>query len=176
VILTPTEIGGAVIVDPERHPDARGFFARTFCAREFAAAGLPAGLAQCSISWNARRHTLRGLHWQAKPHQETKLVRCTRGAVLDVVVDIRLGSPTWLRWEAVELTADNRRALLIPAGTAHGFLTLADDSEVYYQMDAFHVPEAARGARWDDPAFGVAWPAPPMVISERDRTYPDFRA
>jgi len=176
VIFTPTAVGGAVLVDPERREDERGFFARTWCAREFADAGLPAGLVQCSISWNARRHTLRGMHWQAAPHQETKLVRCTRGALLDVVVDLRPGSPTWLRHVAVELSADNRRALLIPPGAAHGFLTLVEGTEVLYQMDAFHAPEAARGARWDDPALGIAWPAAPAVISERDRTYPDFRA
>jgi dTDP-4-dehydrorhamnose 3,5-epimerase len=176
VILTATEIPGAVLVDVERHEDERGFFARTWCTREFAAAGLPAGLVQSSISWNPRRHTLRGMHWQAAPHAETKLVRCTRGAILDVIVDVRPGSPTWLRNVAVELTADNRRALLIPAGAAHGFLTLEAETEVLYQMDAFHAPEAARGARWDDPALGIRWPAPPVVISARDRAYPDFRA
>jgi dTDP-4-dehydrorhamnose 3,5-epimerase len=176
VILTPTAIPGAVIVDLERHADERGFFARSWCAREFEAAGLPAGLVQCNVSWNARRHTLRGMHWQAAPHEEAKLVRCTRGAILDVVVDLRPGSPSYLRHEAVQLDEENRRALLIPPGAAHGFLTLADATEVFYQMSAFYTPGAARGARWDDPAFGIRWPAPPAIISERDRSYPDFRS
>ena len=174
--FTPTAIEGAVVVDLERREDHRGFFARTWCTREFAAAGLSSVLAQCSISWNERRHTLRGMHWQALPYQETKLVRCTRGAILDVIVDVRPGSSTWLKPFAVELTAENRRSLLVPPGAAHGFLTLMDDTEVLYQMDAFHVPEAARGARWNDPVFGIAWPAAPAIISERDLTYPDFQA
>ncbi len=173
--FTPTAIPGAVVVGLEPHADERGFFARSWCAREFAAAGLPADLVQCNVSWNARRHTLRGMHWQAAPHEEATLVRCTRGAILDVVVDLRPGSATYLKSAAVRLDEENRLALLVPAGAAHGFLTLEDRSEVLYQMSAFHRPEAARGARWDDPAFGIAWPAPPAVISERDRAYPDFR-
>ncbi len=176
MIFTPTEIPGAVIVDPERFEDERGFFARTFCAREFAAAGLPAEVVQGSISWNPRRHTLRGMHWQAEPHPEAKLVRCARGAILDVVVDVRSGSPSYLRHVAVELDQDNRRALLVPPGAAHGFLTLVEHTEVHYLMSAFHAPESARGARWDDPAFGIPWPAAPAVISDRDRSYPDYPA
>ncbi len=175
MIFAPTALPGAVIVELEPHSDERGFFARSWCAREFAAAGLPADLVQCNVSWNARRHTLRGMHWQAAPHQEAKVVRCTRGAILDVVVDLRPGSSTYLKHVAVRLDEENRRALLVPSGAAHGFLTLADGSEVFYQMSAFHRPEAARGARWDDPAFAIPWPAPPSVISERDRSYPDYR-
>jgi dTDP-4-dehydrorhamnose 3,5-epimerase len=175
VKLTPTELPGTYLVDLERHADERGFFARTWCAEEFAAAGLPAALVQCSVSFNPRRHTLRGMHWQAAPHEEGKLVRCARGAILDVAVDLRRGSPTYLQHVAVRLDEDDRRALFIAPGLAHGFLTLEDESEVFYQMTAPWVPEAGRGARFDDPAFGIRWPAPPAVISERDRTYPDYR-
>jgi dTDP-4-dehydrorhamnose 3,5-epimerase len=175
LIFTPTALPGAVIVDLERHADERGFFARSWCAREYAAAGLSAELAQCSVSFNERKHTLRGLHWQEAPHSEAKLVRCTRGAILDVAVDVRRGFPTYLKHVAVELNEENRRALFIPPGVAHGFLTLVDASEVYYQMSAFYAPTAARGARFDDPAFALPWPAAPAVISERDRTYPDFQ-
>jgi dTDP-4-dehydrorhamnose 3,5-epimerase len=174
VIFEPTAVAGALCVDLDRHVDARGFFARTWCATEFAEAGLPEGLVQCSVSWNERRHTLRGMHWQAEPHGESKLVRCTRGAILDVIVDLREDSPTYLEHVGVQLDQENRRALFIPRGVAHGFLTLASGTEVFYQMDAPHVPEAARGARWDDPALGIAWPVAPAVISERDRTFPDL--
>jgi dTDP-4-dehydrorhamnose 3,5-epimerase len=174
VIFEPTAIEGAILVELDRHVDERGFFARSWCAQEFAAAGLSNGLVQCSVSWNERRRTLRGMHWQAVPHGEAKLVRCTRGAIVDVVVDLRPGSGTYLDHVAVELDQENRRAFFIPAGLAHGFLTLVDGTEVFYQMDAVQVPDAARGARWDDPAFAISWPATPAVISERDRSYPDF--
>jgi dTDP-4-dehydrorhamnose 3,5-epimerase len=174
VRFTPTAIPGVVLVDVERVVDERGFFARTWCADEFAAAGLPSRLVQTSVSWNQHRLTLRGMHWQAAPHGEGKLVRCSRGALLDVVVDLRPDSPTYLDHLMVELDQDSRRAVFIPSGLAHGFLTLADRTEVLYQMDTPHVPAAARGARWDDPAFAIRWPAPPAVISERDRCYPDF--
>jgi dTDP-4-dehydrorhamnose 3,5-epimerase len=170
----PTAIDGAVVVDIEPHQDERGFFARTWCAEEFERAGLPAGLSQCSVSWNRHRHTLRGMHWQAAPHGEGKLVRCTRGAIFDVVVDLRPQSATYLDHVAVRLDQDNRRALFVPPGLAHGFLTLVDETEVAYQMDTVHVPDAARGARWDDPAFAISWPAPPEVLSDRDRAYPDL--
>lgn len=173
MIFSPTAVEGVVLVEVERHADERGFFARTWCAGEFAAAGLPVEVAQESVSFNARRHTLRGMHWQEAP-PEGKLVRCTRGAILDVVVDVRRGSPTYLRHVAVRLGADDHRALSLPPGVAHGFLTLEDATEVLYQMTSPYAAGAARGARWDDPAFGLAWPAPPAVISERDRTYPDF--
>jgi dTDP-4-dehydrorhamnose 3,5-epimerase len=173
VIFRPTSIAGATIVELERHVDERGFFARSWCAKEVAAAGLPSGLVQCSVSWNERRHTLRGMHWQAEPHGEWKLVRCTRGSLLDVIVDLRPGSPTYLQHVGAVLDQYNRRGLFVPPGVAHGFLTLVDETEVLYQMDTEHVPESARGARWDDPAFGIAWPAEPAVVSERDRSYPD---
>jgi dTDP-4-dehydrorhamnose 3,5-epimerase len=170
----PTTVAGAVIVDLERHEDERGFFARTWCAREFEAAGLPAHLEQCSVSWNEHRHTLRGMHWQARPHDESKLIRCTRGVIHDVIVDLRPESPTYLAHVAVRLDEDNWRALFVPAGVAHGFLTLRDRTEVFYQMDAAYVPDAARGVRWNDPALGIEWPAGPAVISPRDATYPDY--
>jgi len=174
MIFTPTELPGVVVVDIERRTDDRGFFARAWCQDEFAAAGVPLQPVQSSISWNEHRHTLRGMHWQAEPHGETKLVRCTAGAVLDVAVDVRPDSPTYLQHVAVELSAENRRALLIPPCVAHGFLTLTGGAEIHYQMDAPHSPDAARGARYDDPAFAIDWPAAPAVISDRDRHYPDY--
>ncbi|MGH7307136.1 MAG: dTDP-4-dehydrorhamnose 3,5-epimerase [Candidatus Rokuibacteriota bacterium] len=170
-----TELAGAYVVEPERLEDERGFLARTFCRREFAAHGLNPDLVQCSLSYNARAGTLRGLHYQAAPHQEAKLVRCTRGAIYDVVVDLRRGSPTFRRWTAVELSADNRLMLYVPEGCAHGFQTLCEATEVLYQMSAFHQPDAARGVRWDDPAFRIDWPSAERVISKRDRHYPDFQ-
>jgi dTDP-4-dehydrorhamnose 3,5-epimerase len=175
LIFTETRLAGAFVIDLERKEDERGFFARTFCEREFSSHGLESRFVQCNLSYNHRAGTLRGMHWQAEPHGESKLVRCTRGAILDVIVDLRRGTPSYLTHLAVRLDEDNRRALLIPPGVAHGFLTLADATEVFYQMDHEHAPEAARGARWDDPAFALRWPAAPAVISERDRCYPDYR-
>jgi dTDP-4-dehydrorhamnose 3,5-epimerase len=174
VRFEPTALAGVVVVEPERHADERGFFARTWCADEFAAAGLPDRFVQSSVSWNVNRHTLRGMHWQAEPHGEGKLVRCTRGGILDVAVDVRPESATYLRHVAVQLDEENRRALFLAPGLAHGFLTLEAGTEVLYQMDVPYVAEAARGARWDDPAFAITWPALPTVISERDRSYPDL--
>jgi dTDP-4-dehydrorhamnose 3,5-epimerase len=174
VRFEPTPVAGAVVVELDRHLDDRGFFARAWCADEFAAAGLPDRFVQTSMSWNEHRHTMRGMHWQAEPHGEGKLVRCTRGAILDVAVDLRSESPSYLQHIAVRLDEDNRRALFLAPGLAHGFLTLEAGTEVLYQMDTPYVPEAARGARWDDPAFAIAWPAVPEVISERDRSYPDL--
>ncbi len=165
---------GAYVLDLERLEDERGFFARTFCEREFEAHGLPTRYPQCNLSFNRRRGTLRGLHYQAAPHREAKVVRCSRGAVHDVVVDLRPGSPSRGRWTGVLLDAESRRALYGPPGFAHGFLTLQDDSEVLYHMGEFYVPEAARGVRWDDPAFAIRWPFAPVVMSERDRSYADF--
>ena len=174
--FTPTELAGAFVVELERHSDERGFFARTWCARELAEVGLPGEFVQGNVSFNRRAGTMRGLHWQADPHAEDKLVRVTAGAVWDVMVDLRPGSPTRLAHVGLRLDADNRTALYIPKGFAHGFLTLADDTEVVYEMSAFYVPEAARGARWDDPAFGIHWPAAVEVISERDAGYPDYQS
>ena len=173
--FTETPLPGAWIVELERRADERGSFARTFDRDEFAARGLEPAVVQCSTSYNARAGTLRGLHYQADPHGEPKLVRCTRGAVYDVIVDLRRDRPTHRRWYGVELTADNGRALYVPVGVAHGFQTLRDASEVLYMMGHEYVPSAASGVRWDDPAFGIDWPpAKRRVMSERDRSYPDY--
>jgi dTDP-4-dehydrorhamnose 3,5-epimerase len=171
-----TRVEGAWIIRPERLEDDRGFFARTWDGKEFAARGLSANVAQCSISFNRSRGTLRGLHYQAAPHEETKLVRCTAGAIFDVAVDLRPDSPTFTDWVGIELSADNRAALHVPEGCAHGFLTLTDDAEIYYQMNEPYAPDAGRGVRWDDAAFGIVWPGDVSVITERDRTYPNFDA
>lgn len=175
--LEPTSIPGAYVVELDLLGDERGWFARTYDEAEFRARGLdPVGV-QCNSSYNPRRDTVRGLHYQTPPHGEAKLVRCVRGAIWDVGVDLRPDSSTRLRWEAVELTADNRRGLYLPAGIAHGFQTLTDGCEVHYLMGHPYVPEAAAGVRWDDPAFAIAWPAPhgERTISDRDRAFPDFR-
>ncbi len=171
-----TPLPGAWVIEPERLGDERGWFARTFDAQEFEAHGLNPAVVQCNASFNASKGTLRGMHYQAEPHGESKLVRCVRGAIFDVAVDVRSGSPTLGRWHAAELSAENGRAFYIPAGLAHGFQSLADDCEVLYQMGNPYVPDAGRGVRWDDPAFGIEWPEPGGVrtISERDRSYPDF--
>jgi dTDP-4-dehydrorhamnose 3,5-epimerase len=174
MIFTETDIHGVWVVEPERYEDERGFFARTWDPDDFAAHGLNPHLAQCSISFNARRGTLRGLHFQVAPHEEAKLVRCTAGAMFDVALDLRTHSPTFGSWFGTTLSAENRRALYVPEGCAHGFLTLADATEVQYQISAPHTPDSARGVRWDDPAFGIEWPCEVDVISERDRTYADF--
>jgi dTDP-4-dehydrorhamnose 3,5-epimerase len=176
VKFSPTALAGAFIVDIEPAQDERGFFARTWCRCEFEQHGLNADLAQCSVSFNRRRGTLRGMHFQEKPHEETKVVRCTRGAIYDVIVDLRRDSPTFRKWIAVELNADNRRMLYVPAGVAHGFQSLVDDTEVFYQISVPYHPESARGVRCDDPAFGIRWPVAERIISDRDRRYPDFVA
>jgi dTDP-4-dehydrorhamnose 3,5-epimerase len=175
MLFHETKIPGVFEIDLEPHRDERGFFARTWCQKEFEAEGLSPKLVQCSISVNIRKGTLRGLHLQAHPHEETKLVRCTRGGIYDVVVDLRPTSSRFKDWLAVTLTAANRKTLYIPGGCAHGFLTLEDETEVFYQMSEFHHPDSARGVRWNDPAFEIVWPGNVEVISERDRTYPDFR-
>jgi dTDP-4-dehydrorhamnose 3,5-epimerase len=175
VIFTETTLKGAWIVDLQQIHDNRGFFARSFCQDEFAARGLKTGVAQCNISFNRLKGTLRGMHFQLPPKAEAKLVRCTRGAVRDVIIDLRADSATYCQWTAVELTGDNRRALYIPDGFAHGFQTLEDDSEVFYQMYEFFAPECASGVRWDDPAFGIVWPLTTPIISEKDLSYPDFQ-
>ena len=172
MIFTQTALPGAFIVDLELRSDDRGFFARSYCSDEFAAQGLTAPLRQCSVSYNVRKGTLRGLHYQAAPHEEHKLVRCTAGAVFDVIVDIRPHSRHYNRWFGIELTAQNHRALYVPAGFAHGFITLSDDAEVYYMISVPYSPEHAQGFRWSDPAFGIQWPLSPGVISPRDAAYP----
>jgi dTDP-4-dehydrorhamnose 3,5-epimerase len=174
MIFTETPLPDAFVIDPERYEDERGFFARTWCQREFAEHGLNPRLVQCSVSFNAHSGTLRGLHYQAAPRAEAKLVRCTSGAIFDVIVDLRPSSRTYLGWTAAELTAENRTALYVPEGFAHGFLTLADGSEVFYQMSEFFSRDLARGVRYDDPAFGIDWPSKVLVIADRDRSYPDF--
>jgi dTDP-4-dehydrorhamnose 3,5-epimerase len=172
-----TALAGAWLVDLELHEDERGFFARTWCPDELAAHGLEATIAQWSISFNALRGTLRGMHWQEAPHAETKLVRCVRGAIYDVAVDLRPESRTYRRWLGVELDEANRRSLYVPEGFAHGFQTLSDGAEVLYGISERHVPESARGFRWDDPAVGIDWPrAEERVISERDLSWPDLDA
>ena len=171
-----TSIPDVLIIEPELHADERGFFARTYCHDEFAARSLPTSWAQCSLSFNHERGTVRGMHFQAPPYAEAKLVRCTRGAIHDVVLDLRPDSSTFLRHVAVTLNAENRRLLYIPKGLAHGFQTLEDDSEVFYQISSRYRPETSRGVRWNDPAFSIHWPLPVSRISERDRTYPDFRS
>jgi dTDP-4-dehydrorhamnose 3,5-epimerase len=176
VIFTPTRLENAYLIDVERRADERGFLARTFCEREFAENGLPMRIVQSSTIHSPRRHTLRGLHYQEAPHREIKLVRCTRGSIFLVMVDLRPDSATRDEWLGVELTGDNERLAYVPEGFAQGYQTLEDDTEVLYQMSYQYVPGAARGVRWDDPAFGIDWPeAEDRLISERDRSWPDHR-
>ena len=174
--FTETPVRGVILVEPELRADERGFFARTWGRDEFAAHGLSTALDQCSLSYNRLAGTLRGLHWQAAPHGEVKLVRCGRGALYDVAVDLRPASPTYRRWTGVELTDRNHRMLYIPEGVAHGFLTLADDTEVVYQIGGTHQADAARGARWNDPGLAIVWPRDVAVIAPRDAAYPDLDA
>jgi dTDP-4-dehydrorhamnose 3,5-epimerase len=174
VIFQPTTLDAAFMVELERRYDERGFFARTWCAEEFGARGLAVEIAQCSLSYNRSAGTLRGMHYQAPPHAETKLVRCTRGAIYDVLVDLRPSSPSYLRWIGVELSADNGRMVYAPEGLAHGFQTLTDDAEVAYQMSVPYHREAERGVRYDDPAFAIQWPLPVRVISSKDAAWPEF--
>jgi dTDP-4-dehydrorhamnose 3,5-epimerase len=170
----PTNLKDAYILEPEKLEDERGFFARSWCEKEFAERGLDPHLVQCSISFNHKKGTLRGMHFQLPPFAETKLVRCTRGAIYDVAIDLRQDSGTPLQWVGVELTAENRKALYIPKGFAHGFQTLADNTEVFYQISEVYAPEYARGLRWDDPTFKITWPEPVSIISERDRNYENY--
>jgi dTDP-4-dehydrorhamnose 3,5-epimerase len=174
VIFLPTPLPGAFVVEPERRFDERGYFARTWCRREFASAGLETNFVQSSVSKSLRYGTLRGMHWQAPPDEETKLVRCTRGAIWDAIIDLRQASPTYLKYFAVELTAESGWALYIPVGFAHGFVTLADETEVLYQMSNYFEPSSARGVRWNDPAFGISWPVFAPIVHPRDAAYPDF--
>ena len=174
MVFTETGLPGVFVVDIEPRVDERGLFARSWCRAEFEAHGLDGRLVQCSISRSDHRLTLRGLHYQAAPHAEVKLVRCTMGAIYDVIVDLRMDSPTRGKYFAAELSAANHRALYVPEGFAHGFLTLAADSEVFYQMSEFYEPSCARGVRWNDPAFAIEWPPAERIIIERDQNYPDF--
>lgn len=174
MIFRELDLPGAFLLEPERLEDERGFFARIFCRRELEAHGLEPAVVQCSLSFNHRRGTVRGMHWQTPPAEEAKLVRCVRGAVHDVIVDLRPDSPTFERHAAVELDAENRLALYVPPGFAHGFQTLEDATELLYQMSELYTPERARGFRFDDPEVGIRWPLPVSVISERDRSLPPF--
>ena len=174
MVFTPTGIHGAFLIEPQRLNDERGFFARTWCNEEAAAHGLNPKVEQCNASFNPTAGTLRGMHYQEAPHAEAKLVRCTAGAVFDVLIDIRPSSPTFKGWYGAELTAGNHRMVYVPEGCAHGYLTLVDDTEVFYQVSTRYAPAAARGVRYDDPSFGVQWPAPVLHIHPRDRDYPDF--
>lgn len=171
--FTEIRLKGAFIIEPERLEDERGFFARIWCRQEFEAHGLNPNLVQCNVSFNRMKGTLRGMHYQTAPYQEAKLVRCTMGAIYDVIIDLRSNSPTFKEWTAVELTAENRKMLYIPEDFAHGFQTLADNTEVFYQMSEFYHPECTAGVRWDDPAFGIEWPlVQSRIISDKDQKHP----
>lgn len=175
MIFTETELAGAFMIDLEPRVDERGFFARAWCQTEFEQHGLSTEVVQCNVAYNHTKSTLRGMHYQAAPHAEVKLVRCTRGAVYDVIVDLRPDSPTYLGWIGVELSADNRRMLYVPEGFAHGYQTLEDQTETYYQVSAAYEAGAERGLRWDDPSVGIAWPdAEQRIISAKDRAWPDY--
>jgi dTDP-4-dehydrorhamnose 3,5-epimerase len=176
VRYTKTSLPGAWVIEVERLGDERGWFARTFDAEELRVHGMNPQVVECNASFNAHRDTLRGMHYQADPHGESKLVRCVRGAIFDVAVDLRPDSPTYCKWHGIELTAENGLAFYVPVGLAHGFQTLSDDCEVHYQMGHHYVPESARGVRYDDPEFGIEWPKPHgrRIVSERDSSYPDF--
>lgn len=176
MIFTETKLKGAFILDLELRADDRGAFARTFCMKEFEAHGLKPTVAQCNLSFNYKAGTLRGMHYQTPPAAETKLVRCTKGAIYDVIIDMRPGSPTYMQHIGVELTADNRRALYVPEMFAHGYQALTDGAEVVYQVGEFYTPGYERGIRYDDPAFGIEWPMPVTVISEKDAAWPAFEA
>jgi dTDP-4-dehydrorhamnose 3,5-epimerase len=174
MIFRETKLKRAFVVEPETLEDERGFFARSWCQREFEEHGLNPRLVQCDISFSKKKGTLRGMHYQLSPFEEAKLVRCTRGSVYDAIIDLRPDSPTFKEHIGLVLTAENHKMLYVPEGFAHGFLTVEDNTEVFYQMSEFYSPEHARGVRWDDPAFGISWPLVPRTMSERDRTCPDF--
>ncbi len=174
MIFTETKIKGAYLLEAELLSDDRGFFARSFCKEEFQRCGLETSIVQCNISYNKRKGTVRGMHFQTAPYQEAKIVSCTKGAIYDVVIDLRKDSGSFLKWFAVELSDKNFRLVYVPKGCAHGFQTLKNDTVVYYQMTEFFHPECARGVRWDDPAFGITWPLGKKTISERDKQFPGY--
>ncbi|MCC0176764.1 dTDP-4-dehydrorhamnose 3,5-epimerase [Waterburya agarophytonicola K14] len=176
MLFTPTKLKDAYIVEPKKLEDERGFFARSWCETEFRDRGLNPNLVQCNISFNQKKGTLRGMHLQIEPYAEAKLVRCTQGAIYDVIVDLRPDSETYLQWVGVELTPANHKALYVPEGFAHGFQTLADNTEVFYQMSQFYTPECARGYRWNDPSFDISWSEEISVISEKDLNLADYVA
>ena len=172
--FVPTPLGGAYVIELEPSFDERGFFARSWSAEDFKERGLAARMAQCSISFNTRKGTLRGMHYQSEPHAEAKVVRCSAGAMYDVLVDLRRGSPTYCDWFGVELSADNRKLLYVPEGIGHGFQTLTDNTEIFYQISQDYRSDASRGVRWNDPAFAIDWPIANPILSERDRSFPDY--
>lgn len=175
MIFTETKLKGSYVIEPEMQEDERGFFARTFCQEEFRARRLNPRVVPCSVSFNKKEGTLRGMHFQVAPYAEAKWVRCARGAIYNVIIDLRVDSPTFKQWVALELTADNRRMLYVAEGFVHGFQTLEDNTEVFYQTSEFYHPECARGVRWNDPTFGIQWPLETRTISPRDQGYPDFQ-
>jgi dTDP-4-dehydrorhamnose 3,5-epimerase len=174
MLFADAGLPGAYVIEIEPVVDERGFFARTFCQKELATAGLETKMVQSSLSYNKQKGTLRGMHYQAEPNAEVKIVRCIRGMVFDVIVDLRPTSPSYCRWTGVELSAENHRALYIPKGFAHGFLTLSDDTELEYHISTSYIADSARGVRWNDPAFGIKWPDAPRVMSSRDQDFPDY--
>jgi dTDP-4-dehydrorhamnose 3,5-epimerase len=174
VIFSETELPGAFVIDLEKIEDERGFFARAWCQRELRDHGLESRIAQCNMSFNKRKGTLRGMHFQRPPHEEVKLIRCIRGALYDVIIDLRPESAAYKRWIGAELTAENRRMLYVPRGFAHGFQTLEEDTETFYMVSEFYTPGAESGVRWDDPSFGIDWPLPPSEISDKDQQWTDF--
>ena len=176
MIFTPTKLKDAHIIDIEKREDERGFFARAWCRNEFEEHGLETLLAQANISLSKQKGTLRGMHYQVSPYEETKVVRCSRGALYDVIIDLRPDSPTFMQWTGVELSADNYRMLYVPRGFAHGFITLEDNTEASYQVSEFYTPGAEQGIRYNDPAFGIEWPLEIQVISEKDGNWPDYKA
>ena len=176
MIFKETAVKDAYIIEIERRTDDRGFFARTWCRKEFEAQGLNTNLVQANVAFNIKRGTLRGMHYQISPYEETKLIRCTKGAIYDVIIDIRRNSPTYMKWIGAELTADNYRMLYVSEGFAHGYQTLQDNSEVSYQVSQFYTPNSEQGVRWNDPAFKITWPeSEKVIISEKDRSWPDYR-
>jgi dTDP-4-dehydrorhamnose 3,5-epimerase len=176
MIFTETRLKNAFLIDPERFEDERGFFARSWCELEFRNNGIEIKFVQCNISFNKKMGTLRGIHYQASPYEEARLIRCTMGAIYDVIVDLRPNSLTYKKWISTELTSDNRRMIYVPKGFAHGFLTLTDNSEIFYMMSEYYAPGFNRGIKWNDPVLGITWPTDVRVISSQDKSYPDFGA